>query len=418
MTAAPTVCYNRSMRSPSFIAAPLLLAMLALPASAAPKKPAPAPVSVTRLTWHGWDGAVRLSNGVVEAIVVPSIGRIMDFRLAGRPETSPVFVNPDWEGKSVADADPTTWAAFGGDKLWPSPQSEWDKHNARAWPPDQTFDGDPEVAALLPDGVKLTTPDSLAFAARATRTITLKPGEARLYVAQTLIKDPDASGPRDGFPLGVWSITQTRGDGTLFLPVGAGAAFPGGFVSLGDAGDVPAAPDFTRAGGLLRITRDRAKSHKIGTASAAGWAASLYGGDVLFSEHYTYRPWRALPGRRRVRRGLHECRRDRLHRDGAARATGPALARRQDRARHLLAAPAPAARAEGRGGRGEAGGGGDGSSYPRRKRRPFPQREGWVNGDQGAVSWGLAGGGGLLGGPIGQPVQEAAQPQGRPRPTI
>jgi len=282
---------------PPFIAALLLFCLPALPASAAPKKPAPVsvPVSVTRLTWHGWDGAVRLSNGVVEAVVVPSIGRIMDFRIAGRPETSPVFVNPDWAGKSVADADATTWAAFGGDKLWPSPQSEWGKHNARAWPPDQTFDGDPEVATVLPDGVRLTTPDSLAFAARATRTITLKPGEARLYIAQALVKDPDASGPRDGFPIGIWSITQTRGDGTLFLPLGAGTVFPGGFISQGDAGDVPATPYFTKAGGLLRITRDQVKTHKVGTASAAGWAASLYGGDVLFSEHYSYTPGALYP---------------------------------------------------------------------------------------------------------------------------
>ena len=276
-----------------FPAALLLLCLSALSASAAPKKLTP--VSVTRLTWHGWDGAVKLSNGIVEAVVVPSIGRIMDFSLAGHPETSPVFVNPDWEGKSVADADAATWAAFGGDKLWPSPQSEWGKHNARAWPPDQTFDGDPEVAQILPNGVRLTTPGSLAFAARATRTITLKPGEARLYIAQALVKDPDALGPRDGFPMGIWSITQTRGDGTLFLPLASGGAFPGGFVSLGDAGDVPAAPDFTKTGGLLRITRDKVKTHKIGTASAAGWAASLYGGDVLFSEHYKDTPGALYP---------------------------------------------------------------------------------------------------------------------------
>jgi len=290
----PAVCYNCCMRSP-FFAALLLLCLPVLPVRAAPNN---APVSVTRLTWHGWDGAVRLSNGVVEAVVVPSIGRIMDFHLAGHPETSPVFVNPDWEGKSVADADPATWAAFGGDKLWPSPQSEWAKHNVRAWPPDQTFDGDPEVAQVVPNGVRLTTPGSLAFAARATRTITLKPGEARLYIAQALLKDPDAQAGRDGFPMGVWSITQTRGDGTVFLPLAAGGT-PPGFLVMGEAGDVPAAPYFTTSAGLLRVARDRAKSHKIGAlmgaGAASGWVASLYGGDVLFSEHYAYRPGTLYP---------------------------------------------------------------------------------------------------------------------------
>ena len=220
----------------------------------------------------------------------------------GHPETSPVFVNKEWEGKTIADADPTTWAAFGGDKLWPSPQSEWPRHNVRAWPPDQTFDGDPETAQVVPNGVRLVTPSSVAFAARAARTITMKPGEARLYIAQTLTKDPDAASPpdpahqqRDGFPIGIWSITQTRGDGTIFLPAATGGAFPRGYLSLGDPGDAVAAPYFTTSVGLLCLTRDPAKSHKIGSGSPAGWLASLYGGTVLFSEHYSYQPGAAYP---------------------------------------------------------------------------------------------------------------------------
>ncbi len=272
----------------------LLLAGLAvLPAHTACA--APTPVTVTRLTWHGWPDSVRVSNGIVEAIVVPTIGRVMSFQFVGHPETNPIFANKDWEGKTVADADPASWATFGGDKLWPSPQSEWANHNVRAWPPDQTFDGDPEIAKVMPNGIRLSTPDSVAFAARATRTITMKPGEARLYLAQTLIKDPDALGGRDGFPIGIWSITQTRGDGTIFLPVETGGRFPAGYASLGDPGDILSTPYFTGQAGLLRVTRDLAKSHKIGSGSAAGWMASLYGGTILFSEHYSYQPSAAYP---------------------------------------------------------------------------------------------------------------------------
>jgi len=310
--------HTRGLTSAAF----WLACLAALPASiahAAPKKTAlPKPVVVTRVTWHGWAGSVRLSNGIVEAVVVPTIGRIMSFQFVGHPESSPIFVNKEWDGKTVADADPTTWAAFGGDKLWPSPQSKWLNHNVRAWPPDQTFDGDPEVAQIMPNGVRLLTPDSVAFAARAARTITMKPGEARLYIAQTFIKDPDAANPpglaeasdapaateaqnavarrlRDGFPIGIWSITQTRGDGTVFLPPATGGEFPNGYLSLGDPGDAPAAPYFTTQAGLLRIARDPSKSHKIGSGSSAGWMASLYGGAVLFSEHYPYQPGAAYP---------------------------------------------------------------------------------------------------------------------------
>ena len=279
---------------------------------------APKLVTVTHLTWHGWAGSVRLSNGIVEAIIVPTIGRIMSFQFVGRPETSPIFINKDWEGKTVADADPVTWATFGGDKLWPSPQSEWPRHNVRAWPPDQAFDGDPEIAQIVPNGVRLTTPDSVAFAAHATRTITMRPGQARLYIAQTLIKDPDAANPpepaeavvapaapedqnvaarrqRDGFPIGIWSITQTRGDETVFMPLFKPGKFPAGYTSLSSPGATEARPYFTAQGGLLRITRDAKNTHKVGTDSPAGWMASLYGGTILFSEHYPYRSGAVYP---------------------------------------------------------------------------------------------------------------------------
>lgn len=308
---------------------PVLIALLlpvCLSPPAAPVHAAPA-VTVTRLTWHGWPDALRLSNGVVEAIVVPTIGRITSFRLVGHPESDPIFMNRDWAGKTVADADPTTWATFGGDKLWPSPQSEWPKHNVRGWPPDQAFDGDPENARILPNGVRLSTPDSTAFAARATRTLTMEPGEARLYVAQTLTKDPDASNPigpavvpvqeaatsakpdpsiveannaaarqrRDGFPIGIWSITQTRGDGTVFLPLAPSDKSPDGYVNLGDPGSTNPAPYFTSEAGLLGATRDPKNAHKVGTAAPDGWMASLYGGRILFSEHFTYEPGAEYP---------------------------------------------------------------------------------------------------------------------------
>lgn len=272
------------------------LALLPLATHAAPKKAGtPQPVTVTHLTWHGWPGSLRLSNGVVEAVVVPDIGRIMAFQFVGRPETNPIFLNKEWDGKTVADADPATWAAFGGDKLWPSPQSEWASHNVRAWPPDQTFDGDPEVVQIVPNGVRVITPGSTAFAAHATRTITMKPGEARLYIAQTLVKDPDAQQLRDGFPIGIWSITQTRGDGTVFLPPATGERFPRGYLSLGDPGDALTAPYLTTQAGLLRLARDPNRSHKIGAGSSDGWMASLYGGALLFSEHYSYQPGAAYP---------------------------------------------------------------------------------------------------------------------------
>ena len=277
-------------------ASPLLLLVLAVLAPTVQAAPAKTPpVVVTRLTYHGWPGAVRLSNGLVEAVVVPVIGRIMAFQLAGHPETNPLFENPEWIGKTLAGVDPATWANFGGDKLWPSPQSDWGKHAVRAWPPDQAFDGAPQTAQILPNGVRLTTPPSAAFAARATRTITLEPGQARLYLAQTLDKDPEASGDRDGFLIGIWTVSQVRGDASVFLPLSPPGKFPGGFLSLSSPGTTEAAPFFTSGAGVLGITRDPQTAHKVGVSAPAAWIAALYAGTVLFSEQQTTQPGVSYP---------------------------------------------------------------------------------------------------------------------------
>ncbi|PYX54211.1 MAG: hypothetical protein DMG73_19425, partial [Acidobacteria bacterium] len=37
-------------------------------------------VSVTNVTYHGWPNSLILSNGKVEVVVVPAIGRVMQFR--------------------------------------------------------------------------------------------------------------------------------------------------------------------------------------------------------------------------------------------------------------------------------------------------------------------------------------------------
>lgn len=264
-------------------------------------------VTITRLNWNGWTNCVRLSNGVVEAIIVPRIGRIMAFQYAGHPESSPLFINQEWIGKSGADAGEGNWANFGGDKLWPAPQSDWPIYIRHAWPPDPAFDGQPQRLDIIPQGIRLTTPPSDAFKAGAIREITMRSSEARLYISQTLLRltntgnvmPPAQSAPANA-RLGIWSITQTRGDGTIFLPLNPASRFPGGFVTF-DADSRPVrqrAPlpgGWTQSAGVLIGRRDPVTSHKLGTDASAGWLASLYAGKILFSEHYTPLPGQTYP---------------------------------------------------------------------------------------------------------------------------
>ena len=52
-------------------------------------------VTVRQAEYNGWKDAIILSNGKVEAVIVPSIGRVMQFRFVGEDG---VF----WENSAVA----------------------------------------------------------------------------------------------------------------------------------------------------------------------------------------------------------------------------------------------------------------------------------------------------------------------------
>jgi len=41
---------------------------------------------ITRITYRGWPDSYALPNGFAEAVVVPALGRIMQFRFAGEPD--------------------------------------------------------------------------------------------------------------------------------------------------------------------------------------------------------------------------------------------------------------------------------------------------------------------------------------------
>src|SRR6266705_3423024 len=82
--------------------------------------------------YASWTNSVVLNNGLVEAVIVPPAGRVLQFRFSG--SSAGAF----WENRNLygQTAAPTSWnteGSFGGDKAWPSPQSDW------GWPPPTGF---------------------------------------------------------------------------------------------------------------------------------------------------------------------------------------------------------------------------------------------------------------------------------------
>ena len=213
---------------------------------------------LVRTNYHGWANSILLSNGRVEAVIVPAIGRVMQFRFAGEED------GPFWENRTLDGIKPEPeskeWGNFGGDKTWPAPQSDWPKLTSRAWPPPVAFDSMPVQARVDGFVVKLISAIDPHYGIRAYREITLDLDRPVMTITTTYEK---VSG--QPFRVSMWVITQLKN------PVLACASLPEferlreGFYRQSD--ELPA--NLKVENELLSLTRDPKASHKIGTDAGA-----------------------------------------------------------------------------------------------------------------------------------------------------
>ena len=232
----------------------LLLAVIAVAAALSGCSTAGAKTTVRTVEHHlGWRDAVVIANGQVEAVLVPSVGRLMQFRFAGASD-GPLWENGKLAGKPMS---PKPWEAshgsFGGDKTWPAPQSVWN------WPPPDVFDAAPLAFRLPGDGsVVLTSPVSPRFGIRTERQFSLMPDAPVLRVVTTY--ERVSAGTDVPAEVSVWTITQAKDPVAMFIPVPASGRVPEG---TSKQWGIPK-DDLTVRDGLLRLTRDRKDSHKVG----------------------------------------------------------------------------------------------------------------------------------------------------------
>lgn len=181
-------------------------------------------VSVAKVSYHDWPRAYVLSNGVVEIVIVPEVGRVMQFHFV---DEDPVFwENPALYGKSP-DPDSKEWQNFGGDKSWPAPQAEWPKLIGREWPPPAAFDSKPVKAETHDGVVELMNPIEAAYGVRARRTISLDPHRPIMTIKTAYEK-------LEGAPIkvGIGVITQLREPERAFMVLPRKSRFAGGYVQL------------------------------------------------------------------------------------------------------------------------------------------------------------------------------------------
>ena len=220
----------------------------------------PANMTVTQTNYQGWQNSYILSNGQIEAVVVPAVGRVMQFRFLGGEDT--FWQNPQVYGKT-ANPNSLEWDNFGGDKPWPAPQSEWENITGQAWPPPATFDSTPVGVRVNHKEVTLIYPVDPFYGIQTDRKITLDPQQPVMKITTTYKKVKGK--PQN---VAVWIVTQLRDPISVYAALPQPSIFPGGYNKQSE--NLPA--NLKLDNGILSLTRDRDQSHKIGCdASTLLW---------------------------------------------------------------------------------------------------------------------------------------------------
>lgn len=208
---------------------------------------------LVRTNYQGWADSILVSNGRVEAIIVPAIGRIMQFRFSGETE------GPFWENEALAGQAPnpssTNWMNFGGDKTWPAPQAEWGYVTPREWPPPAGFDAVPVEAVVDGWKVKLISPVDENYGIRTIREISLGLDTPVMTVRTTYEKV-------EGGPVmaSVWVITQLKDPLVACTRIPHTSLYREGFQLMSE--ETP--PSLRLRDGILYVERDPKAPHKVG----------------------------------------------------------------------------------------------------------------------------------------------------------
>ena len=213
-------------------------------------------VTITRTNYHGWTNCYILGNGKAEVVIVPAIGRVMQFGFVGEEG---VF----WENRAL-DGHSSSWEAkdwvnFGGDKTWPAPEADWTNFTKHAgWRPPPAFDALPVEVITNAGNLVLVSAVDPYYGIRTHRRVHLEPNKPVMTISTTYER---ISG--EPAPIGIWVITQLKEPLGIFVPVASKTSFTNGYALLGKTPP----PDLAVQGGLLSLTRNPKAAHKIGLES-------------------------------------------------------------------------------------------------------------------------------------------------------
>jgi hypothetical protein len=185
----------------------LSLAVFAGWAAANSGEPVASNVKVERVAYRQFADSIRITNGTIEAIVVPSIGgRLMRFATVGGD-------NVLWENPTVPISQAGHSGNWGGEKSWPWPQDQWLQRTGQAWPPPPESDQYPYDCQIQSNGVRLISQTLPGYDARIVRQFTL--ASAGPEMTEEISFEPAGPAARQ-LPAAVWSIAEVPATKKIF----------------------------------------------------------------------------------------------------------------------------------------------------------------------------------------------------------
>ncbi len=221
-------------------------------------------VHVSKETYRIWPNSYRISNGLIDVVVVPQIGRIMRLGRANGPNL--LFESPlKADGKAEFGG---LWQNFGGDKIWPAPQSVW------KWPPEPQYDVQPWRVEPTKDGLRMwTTQPGSITGLLLERSIHLATSQTEIVVENRYTNASQTTQRFAG-----WQICQVADPAMCILPRDLTDSGGKGWSTYEpiDVSDIT-----QQVGSVIQIHRDRKRSAKFGSTSSAGFVSAFFEDDVL-----------------------------------------------------------------------------------------------------------------------------------------
>lgn len=240
---------------------------------------ASAPVAPILATEHlGWTNAYRLQNDRAEAILVPSIGRLVHFApLQGQ---SPFRLEASLQGRTPAAGE--NFFNIGGDWFWPVSQARWASfsEDGKDWPPPALLADRPWTCSAwtAADGAQCAefireygAPLNIVV----SRLFRLEPASSTLVVQQRIERTGDSE-----IPVVLWNISQIAQAEQIVLPIERRSKFRGGLKAL--MGRKPSRKHIVSCDGAAVYHVSPGAETKLGSDSPRGWIAAAKGTNLIF----------------------------------------------------------------------------------------------------------------------------------------